>query len=87
MSQAMSPTESSGGLLLKLWEECFRCCLTQPGLENLLVVLAGWVLTQGTHAVTEALVTTGVSEHRHWEAFHRFFSRGSWSPDLLGQRV
>lgn len=57
---------------------------TKPGLCNALVVLAGWILTRGRHAVTEALVATGVAARRHHEAFHRFFSRGTWSPDELG---
>jgi len=65
--------------------EVFRPALTAPGLSNLVVVLAGWVRTSGAHAVTEALVVTGVSGRRHHEAYHRFFSRGTWSPDELGR--
>lgn len=61
-----------------------RPAFTQPGFANALVVFAGWVLTNGTHAVTEALVATGVAQRRHHEAFHRFFSRGSWAPDDVG---
>lgn len=57
---------------------------TKPGFCNALVVLVGWVLTQGRHAVTEALVATGVAARRHHAAFHSFFSRGTWSPDELG---
>lgn len=57
---------------------------TQPGFQNALVVLTGWVLTSGPHAVTQALVVTDVARRRHWEAFHRFFSRGSWDPDHVG---
>jgi DDE superfamily endonuclease len=64
--------------------ELFRIGLTAPGFSNMLVVLVGWVLTPGAHAVTEALVVSGVSGRRHHEAFHRFFSRGSWNPDKLG---
>jgi hypothetical protein len=30
-------------------------------------------------------VVTGVSGRRHHEAFHRFFSRGSWNPDQWGK--
>lgn len=71
--------------LRALWEETFRFGLTQPGFNNFVVIACGWILTQGTHAVTEALVTTDVARRRHHEAFHRFFSRGSWSPDLLGR--
>ncbi|MCW5816766.1 MAG: transposase [Labilithrix sp.] len=70
-----------------LWEDCFRRGLTRPGFRNVVVILTGWVLTQGPRAVTEALVVTDVAARRHWEAFHRFFSRGAWSPDVLGQNV
>jgi hypothetical protein len=35
--------------------------------------------------VTQALVQAGVAAHQHHEAFHRFFSRGTWKPDLLGR--
>jgi hypothetical protein len=70
--------------LRALWEETFGPCLTAPGLANFVVIASGWLLTQGTHAVTEALVMTDVATRCHHEAFHRFFSRGTWSPDRLG---
>lgn len=73
--------------LRALWEDCFRQGVTRPGFSNLVVILTGWVLAHGPRAVTEALVVTDVSARRHWEAFHRFFSRGSWSPDVLGFNV
>lgn len=59
--------------------------LTRPSFLNMLIVACGWVLTQGQHAVTQALVVTGVAGRRHHEAFHRFFSRGTWNPDSLGR--
>ncbi len=64
--------------------QCLRPAFTQPGFENALVVFAGWVQTTGTHAITQALVVTDVARRRHHEAFHRFFSRGAWSPDDVG---
>jgi hypothetical protein len=67
--------------------EVFRPALTKPGFANFLVVFAGWVQTPGTHAITEALVSARVSGRRHHEAFHRFFSRGAWSPDEMGRRL
>lgn len=67
--------------------EVLRPALTAPGFHNALVVLVGWVLTSGPHAVTQALVVTDVARRRHWEAFHRFFSRGTWDPDLVGLLV
>jgi hypothetical protein len=65
--------------------EVVRPAFTRPGFGNLVVVFAGWVLTSGPHAVTQALVVTGVAGRRHHEAFHRFFSRGTWDPDEVGR--
>lgn len=65
--------------------EAFRILLTRPSFGNLLVVVCGWLLTQGPHAVTEALVLTEVAGRRHHEAFHRFFSRARWEPDQFGR--
>jgi hypothetical protein len=73
--------------LRALWEETFRPCLTAPGFANFIVIASGWLLTQGTHAVTEALVMTDVATRCHHEAFHRFFSRGTWSPDRIGHWI
>lgn len=73
--------------LRAVWEDCFRPALTRPGFIRLVILLTGWVLTEGTHAVTAALVATDVARRRHWAAFHRFFSRGRWCADALGERV
>ena len=62
----------------------FSPALTRPGYDNFVVLFCGWVLTMGQHAVTQALVATQVAGRRHHEAFHRFFSRGTWRPDSLG---
>ena len=67
--------------------QMFRPVFTSPGFSNFLVLVVGWIRCQGVRAVTEALVATGVSGTRHHEAFHRFFSRGSWYPDWLGRFV
>jgi hypothetical protein len=65
--------------------EVLRPALTRPGFDNFVVLVVGWVLTQGPHAVTQALVCTQVAGRRHHEAFHRFFSRGTWDPDEWGR--
>jgi DDE superfamily endonuclease len=70
--------------LRAVWEDTFAPPLTRPGFANLIVIVVGWILTRGPHAVTEALVETQVAGRRHHEAFHRFFSRGTWDPDRLG---
>lgn len=73
--------------LREVWEDCFRPALTRPGFIRLVILLTGWVLTQGPHAVTAALVATDVARRRHWAAFHRLLSRGRWSVDAVGEQV
>jgi len=76
----------SDGLLTLLGVlDVIRPEFTAPGFRNALVLFAGFLRTQGTHAVTQALVETDVARRRHHEAFHRFFSRGTWSPDAVGK--
>ena len=72
---------------LLCWMEVIRPALTKPGYANALVMLVGWIRTHGRRAVTEALVASDVACRRHHERFHRFFSRGAWSPDRVGQLV
>ncbi len=76
------PTEGFDCFLSAL--ATLRPAFTGPGFNNLVVIFVGWVLTNGPHAVTQALVATGVPGRRHHEAFHRFFSRGTWIPDRVG---
>lgn len=74
-------------LALLSWLEVLAPGLTRPGLSNAIILACGWILTRGKHAVTQALVETGVARRVHHERFHRFFSRGAWSPDKLGELV
>ncbi|WP_095981486.1 transposase [Melittangium boletus] len=62
-----------------------RPVFTLPSFCRILTLFAGWVGTQGVHAVTESLVSAGVSGVRHHAAFHRFFSRARWSIDQFGR--
>lgn len=65
--------------------EIYRPALTVRSYRRLVPLAVGWILTAGTHAVTQALVVTQLAGRRHHEAFHRFFSRGTWDPDDLGR--
>ena len=70
---------------VRVLEGVCRPALTRPSFSNMLVLVVGWIVTQAPlRAVTEVLVATGVAGRRHHEAFHRFFSRGTWSPDEIG---
>jgi DDE superfamily endonuclease len=73
------------GSLLTIVKAVFRPELTRPSFARVLVLVVGWVQVMGpVHTITAALVATDVAGKRHHEAFHRFFSRGTWSPDALG---
>jgi len=67
--------------------DVFRPVVTQPTFAHLITLTVGWVLTPGKHAVTEALISTDVARRRHHEAYHRFFSRGTWNPDEMGRSL
>ena len=67
------------------WFQKLSPAFTQPSWRNALIVFLGWIQICGGHAVTGALVAAGVAGRRHHAAFHRFFSRGAWSTDAVGQ--
>jgi hypothetical protein len=60
-----------------------RIGLTRPSFARFVALAIGWVRSTGRHAVTEAMLAAGIAGRRHHAAFHRFFSRGTWNPDLL----
>lgn len=66
------------------WTKVLAPAFTRPGFVNALVVACGWLLTRGTHTITQSLVGLGIQGRVHHERLHRFFSRGSWSVDDLG---
>lgn len=67
--------------------EVIRPAFDARVFARLLVVLIGWVRTTGRHAITEALLVTGVAAERDWTAFHRVFSRARWDLDDVGRRL
>lgn len=79
------PDPSVTGLLVLL--ETLRPVFTVPSFGNFVALTLGWLLTPGRHAVTAALVVTGISGRRHHSSFHRFFSLARWCPDAMGRRL
>ena len=65
--------------------EVIRPAFDPRVFANLLVVLIGWVQTTGRHAITEALVVTGVAGVRDHTAFQCVFSRARWDVDEVGR--
>ncbi len=67
--------------------EILRPTVTAPGFAKLPALAVGWLCTTSRHAVTEALVASGISGRVDHEGYHRFFSRGAWDPDEWGRAL
>jgi hypothetical protein len=63
------------------------CFPRRRAFENFVAILAGWVLAQGTGTLSSALVAGDLATRKHWTAFYRFFSRGTWDVDGLGLAI
>lgn len=75
--------DAEGSRLLEILS-IYRPVFSAPCFDRFVLVALGWLLTPHAHAITAALVVTGVSGQLHHAAFHRLFSRASWNADLLG---
>jgi hypothetical protein len=62
-----------------LFESCFRA----PSYRRFITLMAGWLLCVGQHTVTGVMRAAGVADRDH-SGYHRFFSRGVWSPRRVG---
>ena len=67
--------------------ESVRPVFTQPSFKKFITLALGWLVVPGRHAITGALVVTGMSQRRHHSAFHRLFSTDGWNPDEIGRRL
>lgn len=61
----------------------FECCFRAPTYLRFVVLMSGWLLCVGRHTVTGVMRAAGVTQRDH-NGYHRFFSRGTWSPDEVG---
>jgi hypothetical protein len=64
---------------LYLFETCFRA----PSYRRFTTMMSGWLLCIGHHTVTGVMRAAGVIDRDH-SGYHRFFSRGVWSPQRVG---
>lgn len=61
-------------------------CFTAPSFSRFVTLMSGWVLCIGKHTVTGVMRAAGVADSDP-SGYHRFFSRGAWSPDEIGRGV
>jgi hypothetical protein len=64
--------------------QVFAPCFTAPSLSSFVTLMSGWVLNLRRHTVTQTVQAANAVGEKHISSFHRFFSRGRWTPDAVG---
>jgi hypothetical protein len=79
------PVSTLGTFLSVL--EVLRPAFTPAAFARFVALCAGWLLTPGRHSTSACLLWLGLADACDHTAFYRFFSRGTWDPDVLGRLV
>lgn len=61
----------------------FQDCFTAPSFRHFAVLMTGWVLTVGTHTISQIILTAQAHESEHFANLYRFLSRARWEPDRV----
>ena len=64
----------------------FESCFTAPSYRRFVTLMSGWLLCVEKRTVTGVMRASGVASEDP-SGYHRFFSRGAWSPDDVGRRL
>lgn len=59
---------------------------SQPGFQNFVLLLEGWIRAGGSAMPSTALVAVG-DFPKHFATYYRFFSEGVWKEDALGRAL
>jgi hypothetical protein len=65
----------------------FKDCFTGPSLRHFVVLTTGWVLTVGTHTVSQVILTMGLHESEHFANIYKFLLRSKWDPDKVALEI
>jgi len=61
----------------------FKDCFTEPSLRHFVVLITGWVLTVGTHTISQVILTMGLHESEHFATIYKFLLKSRWDPDKV----
>lgn len=61
----------------------FRGVFTAPTFPRFVRIMTGWVMSPRRRFVTDTIVSSDSTREGHFSLYHRFFSRASWSLDVL----
>ena len=65
----------------------FSDCFTAPSLRHFAVLITGWVLTVGTHTVSQVILATGAHESEHFANIYKFFGKAKGDPDKIAFEI
>jgi hypothetical protein len=65
----------------------FQDCFTAPSLRHFVVLMTGWVMTVGTHTISQVILTAEAHESEHFASLYRFLSRARWEPDRVAAEI
>jgi hypothetical protein len=65
----------------------FVDCFTAPSLRHFGVLITGWVLTVGVHAISQVILTGGLHESESFVSIYRFLQKAKWAPDQVAFQV
>lgn len=65
----------------------FKDCFTGASLRHFVVLITGWVLTVGTHTISQVILTMGLHESEHFASVYKFLLKGKWEPDQVAFEI
>ena len=65
----------------------FKDCFTGPSLRHFVVLITGWVLTVGTHTISQVILTMGLHESEHFANVYKFLLRSRWDTDKVAFEI
>ena len=65
----------------------FKDCFTEPSLRHFVVLITGWVLTVGTHTISQVILTMGLHESEHFANVYKFLLKSGWEPDKVALTI
>jgi len=65
----------------------FQDCFTAPSLRHFIVLMTGWVLTVGSHTISQVILTAQAHEWKHFASVYRFLSRAEWDLDRVASVI
>ena len=66
----------------------FAGCYSQPGFDNFVTMVTGWIACQGRHSISRVIQAgIGPARDKHHSTLYRFLSRGKWATDAVGKAL